>query len=88
MLRRPPQALSFWLGVTLIVLSFGIYLAYPMVPFLPFSVWRKGEVAVGLSAVSWGMFLLGSVLAGKKAVASLKRRFFGRGEHERGRDRT
>jgi len=57
-------------------LSFGIYPAYPVVPFLPISAWRMGEVAVGLSAVSWGMFFVGSVLVGKKGVAYLKRRFF------------
>ena len=85
-LRRPPQGLSFWLGVILMALSFGIYLAYPVVLFLPISAWRKGEVAVGLAAVSWGMFLVGSVLVGKKGVAYLKRRFFEWREHQRGRD--
>jgi hypothetical protein len=69
-------------------LSFGIYPSYPVVPFLPISAWRKGEVAIGLSAVSWGMFLVGSVLVGKKGVAYLKRRFFERREHQRDRDRT
>jgi hypothetical protein len=69
-------------------LSFGIYPAYPVVPFLPISAWRKGEVAMGLSAVSWGMFLVGSVLVGKKGVAYLKRRFFEGRERQRGRDRT
>jgi hypothetical protein len=65
--------------------SVGIYPAYPMVPFLPISAWRKGKVAMGLSAVSWGMFFVGSVLVGKKGVAYLKRRFF---ERRGGRDRT
>ena len=85
---RPPQGLAFWLGVILMALSFAIYPAYPAVPFLPISAWHKGEVAVGLLAVSWGMFFLGSVLVGKKGVAYLKRRFFGRRVHQRGRDRT
>ena len=48
----------------------------------------KGEVAMGLSAVSWAMFFVGSVLVGKKGVAYLKRRFFEWREHQRGRDRT
>ena len=69
-------------------LSFGIYPTYPVVPLLPISVWRKGEVAIGLSTVSWGMFFVGSVLVGKRGVAYLKRRFFGRREDQRGRDRT
>jgi hypothetical protein len=54
----------------LMALSFGIYPEY-LVPFLPISAWRKGEVAMGLSAVSWGMFFVGSVLVGKKGVAYL-----------------
>ena len=55
--------------------SFGIYPGYPAVRFLSISAGRKGEVAMGLSAVSWGMFFVGSVLVGKKVVAYLKRRF-------------
>jgi hypothetical protein len=38
-LRRPPQGLSFWLGVILMALSFGIYPEYLVVPFLPISAW-------------------------------------------------
>ncbi len=69
-------------------LSFGIYPSYPVVFFLPISAWRKGGVAIGLSAMSWGMFFVGSMLVGKKGVAYLKRRFFKRREHQRSRDRT
>ena len=87
-LRRSPQGLSFWLGVMLMALSFGIYPAYLVVAFLPISAWRKGGAAMGLLAVSWGMFFVGSVLVGKKGVAYLKRRFSERREHQRGRDRT
>ena len=70
---------SFWVGVSLMVLSFGIYLAYPAVPFLPISRGAKGGVAVGMSLASWAIFLVGSVLAGKEGLASLKQRFSGRG---------
>ena len=83
---RPPQGLSFWLGVILMALSFAIYPAYPAVPFLPISAWHKGEVAVGLLAVSWGMFLAGTMLVGKKGVAYIKRRYFEWREHQRSRD--
>ncbi len=74
---RPPHRLSFWLGAILMALSFGIYPAYPLVPLLPISAWRKGQVAMGLSAVSWALFFVGSVLVGKEGVISLRRRFFG-----------
>jgi hypothetical protein len=86
--RRPRRRFSFWLGAMLMALSFAIYPAYPVVPFLPISIWHKEEVGMGLSAVSWGMFIVGPMLVGKKGVAYLKRRFFGRREHQRGRDRT
>lgn len=65
---------SFGVGVTLMALSFGIYLAYPAVPFLPISGWAKGGVVVGMSMLSWGMFIAGSVLGGKEGLAYLKRR--------------
>ena len=72
---RRPRPLSFWLGVILMVLSFGIYPAYPMVAFLPISLWDKAGAAVGLAAVSWGMFGVGCMLVGNKGLAYLKRRF-------------
>ncbi len=76
----PRRRFSFWFGISLIGLSFCIYLAYPVVPFLPISAWGKGGVAVGMSIVSWGIFFAGSILAGKEGLASLKRRFARRRE--------
>ena len=74
---EPRQRLSVWLGASLMVLSFGIYLAYPVVPFLSLSAWHKGGLAIALSLLSWGMFFLGSLLAGKEALGRLKQRFPG-----------
>jgi hypothetical protein len=65
-------------GVILMALSFGIYPAYPMVAFLPISRWDKAGVAVGLAGISWSMFLVGSVVVGKKGVDHLRQRFFSR----------
>jgi hypothetical protein len=65
---------TFWVGTTLIVLSFGIYSVYPLLPFLPIPLWQKGGAGIGLAAVSWGMFFWGSALVGKRGVAYLKRR--------------
>ena len=72
----PRRRSSFGLGVILMAFSFGIYLAYPMVPFLPISAWNRSGVFVGLSIVSWGIFCLGFVLAGRRGVVYLRRRLF------------
>src|SRR6185503_5432195 len=39
----PPGRVAFWVGTSLILLSFGIYPAYPLVHLLPISLWQKGE---------------------------------------------
>ena len=75
-LPAPPSRVSLWTGGILILLSFGIYPAYPLVPFLPISLWQKGGVGMALATMSWAMFLAGFALAGKKGVAYLKRRLF------------
>jgi hypothetical protein len=72
----PPGRVAFWVGTSLILLSFGIYPAYPLVHLLPISLWQKGGVGLALAAISWGIFLAGSALVGKKGVAYLKRRLF------------
>jgi hypothetical protein len=51
-LQGPPGRVSFGVGVSLMLLSFGMYSAYPMVPSLPISMWQKGGVGIGLAAVS------------------------------------
>ena len=61
----PPSRASFWVGSILILLSFGIYPAYPLVSFLPISVWQKGGVGVVLAGASWAMFFAGSALVGR-----------------------
>jgi hypothetical protein len=72
-LPEPSSRVSLWTGGILILLSFGIYPAYPLVPFLPISLWQKGGVGIGLAALSWGLFFAGSVLVGKKGLAHLRR---------------
>jgi len=79
--REPPVAspesssrASFWVGAILILLSFCIYPAYPLLPFLPISLWQKGGLGIGLAALSWGFFFVGSALIGRKGVTYLKRR--------------
>ena len=70
-----PRRLGFWLGVVSMALSFGIYPMYLWVAFLPLSWLDKVGVAAGLAAISWSMFLAGSVFAGKEGLAYLKQRF-------------
>lgn len=71
-LPRPPGRASFWLGAILVLLSFAIYPAYPLLPFLPISLWQKGGVGIALAALSWAMFFAGSALGGKKGLPYLK----------------
>lgn len=78
----------FWAGVTMLLLSFAIYPAYPLLPFLPISAWQKGGVGIALAVVSWGIFFAGSALVGKKGVAYLKHRLFWHRENPSGRDLT
>ena len=56
----------------MVVLSFGIYPAYPLMPFLPISLRQKGGIGIALAAVSWATFLAGSALLGRKGLAYLK----------------
>jgi VIT1/CCC1 family predicted Fe2+/Mn2+ transporter len=88
MLQRPPRRVWFWAGVIMLLLSFAIYPAYPLLPFLPISAWQKGAVGIALAAVSWGIFFAGSALVGKKGVAYLKHRLFWHREHPSGPDLT
>src|SRR5512138_1391736 len=67
-LPRPPGRASFWLGAILVLLSFAIYPAYPLLPFLPISLWQKGGAGIALAALSWTMFFAGSALVGKKGL--------------------
>src|SRR6266436_5017537 len=73
-IRRPGRS-WFWPGVALMTLSFGIYPAYALMVFSPMSWWDKFAVAVGLAAISWSMFLVGSAFAGQKGLAHLRQRF-------------
>ena len=61
------------MGVTMLLLSFATYPAYPLLPFPPISAWQKGGVGIALAVVSWGIFFAGSALVGKRGVAYLKR---------------
>ncbi len=66
------QGFSFWIGVGLMAASFGIYLGYPLIPFLPISTTAKVAVALAGSVVSWSIFFVGGLLAGRVGRLYLK----------------
>jgi len=56
--RQSPYLFS--IGVALIAVSFGIYPAYPLIALLPVPMQVRIVTAVLASAVSWGLFLIGT----------------------------
>ena len=74
--RQSPYLFS--IGVALIAVSFGIYPAYPLIALLPVPMQVRIVTAVLASAVSWGLFLIGTALAGKQGVEYVKRLLTGR----------
>ena len=69
----------FWIGLGVMVLSFALYPAYGLIAFLPISAQAKaGAMAAGW-ALSWSLFFVGSLLAGKEGGVYLKQLFSRRG---------
>jgi hypothetical protein len=66
------QRVLFVTGVGLIAGSFLVYLAYPIIVFLPLSGRLKIAVIVFASVLSWSAFSLGILLAGLEAYEWLK----------------
>ncbi|HUE38807.1 MAG TPA: transporter suffix domain-containing protein [Candidatus Binatia bacterium] len=71
--RQSPYLFS--IGVALIAMSFAIYPAYPLIALLPLPVQARLATAFVASVASWGVFLVGTALAGKQGVEYLKRMF-------------
>ncbi|MBI5166772.1 MAG: hypothetical protein HY998_03375 [candidate division NC10 bacterium] len=68
-----PQKVAFRVGLSLMAMSFLVYLSYSFIPFLPLSGPIKVGIAIGASTISWGLFGLGMLLAGKEGYAYLKK---------------
>jgi hypothetical protein len=62
-------------GIGLIAASFGIFVLFGVIPFLPVSSETKTGIAVIGWAVSWLLFFIGSLLAGNEGYSYLKRLF-------------
>jgi hypothetical protein len=69
----------FVIGVSLIAVSFTVYIAYfIIVLFLPFSSHTKAAAIIIASLLSWGGFALGIFLAGHEGYHFLRRICFRR----------
>ena len=63
---------GFSLGVGMMAVSFLVYPGYALIPLLPISGSLKVGIAVAASVVSWTLFGLGTLLAGKAGYPYLK----------------
>ncbi len=67
-----PKGRAFWIGVGLMVISMSAVLFYLVIPFLPVSSDTMVRMLVGGWIVSWGLFFVGMLMAGKKGYPYLK----------------
>ena len=70
---------AFWVGVGLIASSFVVYPLYAVIAVLPVPLQLKIIGAVMGSLASWGVFFLGTMLAGRRGVLYVKS-WFRRGQ--------
>jgi len=64
---------AFRMGIGLMAASFGVLPFYLAIPFLPVPSQAKVGIALVGWAISWGVFLIGSLFAGKTGYPYLKR---------------
>jgi len=68
------RRMRFVIGVSLIAVSFTVYIAYIIIVlFLPYSHETKAAAVVAASLISWGGFVLGIFLAGHEGYHLIKR---------------
>ena len=71
----------FKVGIALMAVSFLVYPSYLVIPVLPVSTGMKGFLFVAASVLSWSIFGIGTVIAGKEGYPYLKeaaKRYFKR----------
>ncbi len=67
-----PKGRAFWIGMGLMAASFGVFVLYLVIPFLPVSFEVKASIAIAGWVIGWGVFLVGTFLAGKDGYPYLK----------------
>jgi hypothetical protein len=68
-----PHPAVFWVGLLLIVVSFGLYPAYALIALLPMSHPVKMAAAFSAWLISWGGFSVGTGMAGVEAIETVCR---------------
>lgn len=68
-----PKGKTFWIGIGLMVASFGVVGFYLVIPFLPVSTEVMASILVIAWIASWGLFFLGTLLTGKDGYLYLKK---------------
>jgi hypothetical protein len=66
----------FWIGVGFIAASFALYPAFAVIAFLPITAASKIACAFAAWALSWGLFALGGLLAGKEGIRYVREALF------------
>lgn len=72
--RDADRRLRFTAGITLIAVSFLVYPAYVVIPFLSVPDTKKLGITLLASLLSWGIFCAGFYLSGREGYAWLRRR--------------
>ncbi len=67
-----PKGRAFWIGIGLMATSFGVFVVYLVIPFFPVSFKAKASIAIAGWVIGWGVFLIGTLLAGKDGYPYLK----------------
>ena len=70
-----PKGKAFWIGIALMVMSFGPFGFYFVIPFLPVSSVTMLRLFVAGLIASWGLFFIGTLLAGKDGYTYLRQLF-------------
>ncbi len=67
-----PKGKALWTGIGLMASSFGIFPLYLVIPFLQVSFETKATIATAAWGLSWVLFFVGTLLAGKEGYPYLK----------------